>query len=243
MAAGVVRRPPRAGPSGDAPPRRGEETRLDEDLKPVAHAERGPAGLHEPDEVLRRLRPYTGREDRPRPDVVPGGEPARDHEDVVVVEVASQVRGCIPGQLLQVDLLRLSAEMTEVGDGLVLAVRALDVDDCNPDVRAFHETTTCFGMASLHASRITGIAREVHWRPRPRCSDRPPVVPRYVVGIPSMTCVKASYRSLATSMSHRPFDSEKSCTSQRIGSIAVVFRSAPRSPPRHISAAATARPP
>src|SRR2546425_7816979 len=221
----------------------GQQTRLDEDLKAVAHAEHGLAGLHEADEVLRKPRPHAGREDRPRPDVVARGEPARDHEDVVVVEVAPQVRGCIPGQLLQVDLLRLGAEMTEVGDGLVLAVRALDVDDGHPNLRPLHETTTCFGIASLHAFRITGIAREVHWRPRPRWSDGPPVVPRYVVGIPSIRCVKASYRSFGISTSQRPFDSEKSSTSQRIGSIAVVLRSAPISPPRHISAAATARPP
>src|SRR6266571_5342120 len=65
----------------------------------------------------------------------------REHEDVVVVQVASQLRRHVSGQLLEVDLLRVSAEMPEVGDGLVLAVRALDVDDCDPDVRALHETT------------------------------------------------------------------------------------------------------
>src|SRR2546427_4756003 len=125
----------------DAPQGR-QETRLDEDLKSVAHAKDGLAGLHEPDEVLRQLRPQAGREDRPRPDVIARGEPPRDHEDVVVVAVASQLRRRVPGQLLQVDLFRLRAAMPEVGDGLVLAVRALAVDDRDPNVRAFHETTT-----------------------------------------------------------------------------------------------------
>src|SRR6266571_3288392 len=161
-----------------------QETRLDENLKAVAHAEHGLAGLHEPDEVLRKLRSQAGREDRSRPDVVARREPARNHENVVVVEVATQLRGRVARELLQVDLLRLGAEMPEIGDGLVLAVRPFDVDDGNADVRPFHETTTCFGIVSPHALRITGIAIEVHWRPRPRCNDRPPVVPRYVAGIP-----------------------------------------------------------
>src|SRR3989475_603324 len=184
-----------------------------------------------------------GGEDRPRPDVIARREPARDHQDVVIIEVATQPRGRVARQLLQVDFLGLRAQMTEIGHRLVLAVRPFDIDDGHADARALHETTTCLGIASAQAFRITGTASEVHCRPRARCNERPPVVPRYVVGMPSIKWVKASYRSLVTSSSHRPFDSEKSCTSHRIGSIAVVFRSAPMSPPRHISAAATARPP
>src|SRR2546426_151013 len=48
--------------------------------------------------------------------------------------------------------------MAEVGHGLVLAVRALDIDDRDPDVRTLHETTTCFEIASPHAFRMPAIA-------------------------------------------------------------------------------------
>src|SRR2546425_249747 len=220
-----------------------QETRFDQDLEAVAHAEHGLARLHESDEVVRQPRAQAGGENRPRPDVIARRAPARDHQNIVIVEVATQLRGRVARQLLQMDLLGLRAQMAEIGHRLVLAVRPFDVDDGHPNARALHETTTCLGIVSVQAFRITGTARDVHCRPRARRNERPPVVPRYVVGIPSIKWVKASYRSLVTSSTHRPFDSEKSCTSHRIGSIAVVLRFAPRSPPRHISAAATARPP
>src|SRR2546428_12216971 len=99
--------------------------------------------------------------------------------------------------------------MAEVGHGLVLAVRALDIDDRDPDVRTLHETTTCFGIGSPHALRMPGIAREVHWRPRPRRNDRPPAAPREVVGGPSIPRVNASYPAFGTSAGPRPVHSEE----------------------------------
>src|SRR2546427_1932611 len=135
-------------------------------------------------------------------------------------------------------LLGLGPQMPEDGRSLLFTIRPFYVPAANADRRALHATTACFGIASLHAFRMTGVNREVHCRPFPRCNEVPPVVPRYVTGIPSMRWPNSSYRSLGTSTSQRPFDSENSWTSHRIGSIAVVLRSAPRSPPRHISAAA-----
>src|SRR6266571_7960211 len=64
-----------------------EEARLHQDLEPVADAEEGLARLHEGDEIFRKLRSEPGREDRARADVVPRREAARDHEDVIIVEV------------------------------------------------------------------------------------------------------------------------------------------------------------
>src|SRR5256712_2207903 len=217
----------------------GQETRYDQDLEAVAHAEHGLAGLRESDEVVRQPRAQACGEDRPRPDVIARREPARDHQNIVIVEVATQLRGRVARQLLQMDLLGLRAQMAEIGHPLVLAVRPFDVDDGHADAPALHETTTCLGIVSVQTFCITGAAGYVHCRPRATCNQRPPAVPTYAVGVPSIKWVKASYRSLLTSRSHRPFDSEKSCTSHRIGSIAVVLRFAPRSPPRHISAAAT----
>src|SRR2546427_8903400 len=109
--------------------------------------------------------------------------------------------------------------MAEVGHGLVLAVRALDIDDRDPDVRTLHETTTCFGIASPHAFRMPAIAREVHWRPRPRYNHPPPVRPRHVVRIPSIQWLNASYRPLADSVIQRPCASGDKCPFQHRRSI------------------------
>src|SRR5213076_180737 len=219
---------------GHRRPECGEQARLDEDLESVADAEDGLARSHEVDEVLRELGPQPRGEDRARPHVVSRREPARDHEEVVIVEVPTEFRGHVPGELLQVDPFGQCAEMPEERDGLVLAIRPLDEDDADPDRRALHVTTTCRGIVSPQAFRMTGRATDVHCRPFPRCSDVPPVVPRKVASVPSMRWPNFSYRSFRTSTSHRPFDSENSWTSHRIGSIAVVLRSAPRSARRAI---------
>ena len=156
----------------------GQQPRLHEHLESVAHAENGFAGVHESDEVLRELRPEARREDRARADVVARSKPSGNHQDVVVVQVSSKLRGRVARELLQVDLLRLRSQMAEKRDGLLLAIRPLDVDDADANRGALQETTTCFGIVLLQASRITGMARDVHCGPSPRCRDRRPVVPR-----------------------------------------------------------------
>src|SRR5207237_1003305 len=167
-----------------------------EDLESLADAEDRPARSHEGDEVRRELGPQPRGEDRTRPHVVSCREPARDHEEVVIVEVPTEFRGHVPGELLQVDPLGLRAEMPEERDGLVLAIRPLDEDDADPDRRALHVTTTCRGIVSPQAFRMTERARDVHCRPLARCSDVPPVVPRKVGGVPSMRWANSAYRSV-----------------------------------------------
>src|SRR5437870_12585235 len=108
------------------------------------------------------------------------------------------------------DFFGLGPQMPEESHRLFFAVRPLDVDNAHPDVAALHATTTCFGIVSVHAFRMAGIAREVHCRPLPRCNEDPPVVPKQVAGIPSMRCPNSSYRSLRPSTSHRPFASQQS---------------------------------
>src|SRR5205807_9591900 len=102
--------------------------------------------------------------------------------------------------------------MPEEGHRLLFTVRPLDVHNSHPNVAALHATTTCFGIVSVHAFRMTEIARDVHCRPLPRCNEVPPVVPRQVAGIPSMRCPNSSYWSCRTTTSHRPCDREQSCT-------------------------------
>src|SRR3990170_1151700 len=240
---GVVRREDGLGLRGHRPLETGEEARLHEHLEAVAHAKHRLARLDELDEVHRELRPNPCGEDRPRAHVVAGGEAAGHHEDVVLLEASTQVRRRVPRELLEMDLLRAGPEMAEVRDGLLLAVRPLDEDDPDAHVLAPHETTTCRGIASVQAFRMTATPADSRL-PRPRTvSERPPTRPSSVVGTLSMMCANASSFPRRTSTSHRPFDSEKSCASQRIGSIASVRRSAPTSPPRHISAAAIPSPP
>ena len=56
----------------------------------------------------------------------------------------------------------LGSQMPKEGHRLFFTVRPLDVDNAHPDVAALYATTTCFGIVSVHAFRMTEIAKDVH---------------------------------------------------------------------------------
>ena len=162
---GVVRGEDRLGRLGHRAAKGGKEARLHEDLEAVAHAEDGLARLDEFRQVAREAAPKAGGEDCPRADIVACRESTRNHEDVKVLEGPLQFARSVSGELLQVDLLRLRAEVAEERDGFVLAVRPFNQQDGNADILSLHETTTCFGIVSLHAFRIEGSESDVHCFP------------------------------------------------------------------------------
>src|SRR5439155_19324026 len=89
----------------------------------------GFSGLDEFLELLRQLAPKSGGEDRPGPNVIAGGESARNHEEVEIVQGALHRRGHVSGQLLQMHLFGLGPQMPEEGHRLLFTVRPLDVDN------------------------------------------------------------------------------------------------------------------
>src|SRR2546427_12729165 len=100
-------------------------------------------------------------------------------------------------------LLGLGPQMPEERRRLFFTVRPFYVHDANADRRALHATSTCFGINSLHAFRMTGIDRSDHGRPFPRGNEVPPVLPRDVPRIPSIRRPKTAHQSFGIYTSQR----------------------------------------